>query len=374
MKKIYSLLLAVTLLISPIGSYAESTTNTSVKLTMDKAIETGIQNSKDLLLLDKKISIAESDVRLANANVDFYKNKYYETAAERQSNAKKAYLLPVQKVNALEKLKRDKTEKLKSLKIEIIQKYNTLLKSEMALVNLNQSVVSVKKELDNKKVEYKLGKVTQLDVDKIEVKYEQAVLDVAKAEDSNQSLNMELNNVLGLPLMTNVEVVMSDIKVVDFKVTSPSEVFKTYMTDQASIKSIETNINELELEIKVIKENSGTSLAYDNSANTEVDDLQTSLDQAKVDLVNKKITLEYDFNKQMRNLSNQLEDINIAKINLDIAQKDEQVSKAKYALGKTDALTFLQMGNATTNAKEAYTNAIIAYNQSVEEFKIEYGL
>lgn len=374
MKKFFSLALALALLVSPASAFADTTINEALKLDLNKAISTGLENNQDFKLIDKKISIAESDVRLANANVDFYKNKYYETGAERQANAKKAYLLPVQKLNALDKLKRDKTEKIKSVKSEIIEKYNALVKSEMSLASLKKTIEISKKELENKQMELKLGKVTQLDVDKIEVKYDQARLDVAKAEDSNKSIEMELNNTLGLPLMTDINITLPELTIKDFKVQSPADIFKAYMVNQNSIKGLEANISELELEIKVIQENSGTSLAYDNSASTEVDDLKTTLNQTKVELKNKNITLEYDFYKQMRAISNQLEDVNIAKVNLDISLKDQQIAKAKYALGKVDSLTYLQINNSVSAAQEAYNNAIIAYNQAVELFKIEYNM
>ena len=189
-KRLMALTLSMGLVASMFtGAYAAQAPAT---LTVDAAYDQYVKNNTDLVVLERKIIMAETELRMAKANVNFYETKTWSSGSERQANALKAYLTPVQKENALASLKRQQASSLKQIKIDVMSAFQGIIKKQSEISDKALDLTQLEKDLVIKQSEFKLGKLTQLDLRKAETKRNEAQQNLKKANNDLEILFMNL--------------------------------------------------------------------------------------------------------------------------------------------------------------------------------------
>lgn len=352
-----------------VSAFAAETSN----LKLSEATEIAIKNDTELASIEKKIAMAQTDFNMAKANVSNYENKTWSNGSERQQNALKAYLLPLQKQHALETLERQKLSAQKQVRLDTAKSFQSILKKQSDIEDKTNELKLLDANLATKKTEFKLGKVTALDIKKLEVQRSEAQKALSTAKVDLELLYMDLNQSLGYDLAKRYTVVFEEsFGKTSYSISDIASLIKKNQESSDSILAQKASIEEKDLEIKTLK-NYGLSDVYnDSSAQTDLRDKEVDLDKAQKSLAKAVAAIEFTIRSDYNNLLNLQTDIDLAKLDLSSAKDDLSLAQTKFSLGKITTNDLNTAKNAVTKYERSLSSLYIDYGVMVETFKKNY--
>lgn len=364
-------LAACALLVSSMSVPAFAAESVNLKLT--EATDLAISSDTELASLEKKIAMAKTDLSMAKANVSNYETKTWSTGSERQQNALKAYLVPLQKQHALDALERQKISSQKQIKLNVTKSFQSIIKKQSDIEDKTNELKQLETTLANKKNEFKLGKVTALDIKKLEVQRSEAQKALSTAKIDLELLFMDLNQTLGYDLAKRYSVVFEDsFGKTSYSISDIAGLIKKNQESSDSIVSQKATIEEKDLEIKTLK-NYGLSDVYnDASAQTDLRDKEFDLDKAKKSLAKAVAAVEFNIRNDYNSILNLQADIDLAKLDLASAKDDLALAQTKFSLGKITANDLNTAKNAVAKYERSLSSLYIDYGVLVETFKKNY--
>lgn len=371
-KRLMALTLSMGLVASMFtGAYAAQAPAT---LTVDAAYDQYVKNNTDLVVLERKIIMAETELRMAKANVSFYETKTWSSGSERQANALKAYLTPVQKENALASLKRQQASSLKQIKIDVMSAFQGIIKKQSEISDKAMDLTQLEKDLVIKQSEFKLGKLTQLDLRKAETKRNEAQQNLKKANNDLEILFMNLNHLMGKELSLRYTVVLGQTAVPEFKVADLAGLIKTNQETSDSVLSQKESIVEKDLEIKTLKTYGLSDVYNDASAQTDLRDKELELEKAKKNMIYYTSTVAFNIENDYSSLQDAYTDIKVLDIDLAAAKEDLKIAESRFKVGKITQNALDLAKDTVTKTERALELSKLNYSLTVETFKKNYGL
>lgn len=343
-------------------------------LSIENAVATALEQNSNLKLSLEKIKSAERDLKLTLGNVDFYTKADWKSGAERQNNAKEAYLAPIQKLNQLNALNRELENAKTELKVKVLEEYYSVVKLKEEQKGKQAQLKTAVQDLSNRKAEFKLGKTTALEVTKAETTVKEFTNVLSGIENDLQIAFLNLNSTIEEDL-ENKYVLTTGIPA-DQKIAI-NDIAAAVKTDKAmnlALLSSKEKVVELEKEIEVVTNYSASSIEKDSSANTDTSDLELALKDAKFKVQMTDLQIGYQLRIDYNNLLNQYDQLEIAKINVSLSEKSLAIAKVKLSVGTINQVTYLNALTDLENSKNGLLQKQIDYHIALNKFKMTHKL
>ena len=364
MKKTLSIVLVLLILV--IG---QSFANTVETLTLEETYGILEENNTDLKLLDEKIALDELRIEKAriSAKNNIYIGKYLTDDEYMEKVFIRDYDVEEKKV-ALEQRKREKEDKMKSLRSDVYSKYLDLNAKDMSKKLLLKQLEQLKD--DQRIVEVKLAQGMAVDLTLEKVKNEIAVKEnqIKDIESAMQNTVYELNQILGLPIETKIEVqenillktingdLMNDISTV---------AIAPLVEEQSSIINTKEDLELLELKQSLIDDNIGDD-------NDRYEDIVEDIVDQKDVIVKAEKEATYKIYSAMNTLNQSRNNYLTAKNSLTVNEKMYAVDLVKYEIGHITFNERMATYNAMFNQYIQANDNKQTYLSQLEDFKIKY--
>lgn len=300
---------------------------------------------------------------------------------------------------SIKALKRTKIE----THVNVTKAYYNALVAKKNLELLDANVSQLKKTLDDTKAYYDQGFVEKVDIDRLNVLYNNLI-----TERENVSRMVELSKVvlkfqIGMPLSSNLDlkdkledIVLTQIVNTEEKVNVDARVEYQLLKTQMRLNELDYKRNIVTRAPSLVAFGSYSQNAFNNDFGdlfdkffpTTVVGLQLNvpivgsgkkfyqtkqakltLEKSKNDLKYLESALELDHKNASITFNNSVSSLNNQRKNMDLAAEILRVSKAKYEQGVGSSL---EVVTAQTSLKEAETNYINAlFNALVAKIELE---
>ena len=319
-KKIISMIMIVGVLFSFPITFADEL---NVNLSYDDVLELVISNSNSLDTIDQKILLAERYLKSANSRADTIKVKGITSDTLLLENGKIKELVPSEKNRELIDLKETKTDLIEDLKVDAIEKYNDVINKKETILFKNQDLVTANKEYGQKEIEYSLGMITKNQLFEYEINIKNLELNIKNLERDYSKALIELNRLIAYPIITqlnleskvdiNIESLEYDLDVIISKATLNSNTVRTANNDYL--------LKDLEKTVVNRYSRYERPDSYEDIEDDVIDLLEAFYDS--------KITEEVNVYTDYYNLLNLEVDVEISKLNLELAEKALSIEKIK---------------------------------------------
>jgi hypothetical protein len=334
----------------------------SVRLTLDEAIETAIENETYLKLLDKKIQLAERKLSLARSAAVVAPDKHWDTDSKRISNKYEELLYPLQREAELNELKWQRVNSEKKLKTEVIKYYFQILQSQKVYNNLFKIKERTKSEYNiiEKKVQSGIAAESELTPYKIAVDDVEIKLNSCKRDIDN--LMMTLNEKLGFEL---------DSRIILVEMDTPKEVLGEISIDALAAEAVMSSHEIAKLKSDKLISETKYNILYQYSYTTpeECEVLKDSITDIEHAIADQKVSVELKVRQDYNNLLNLIDDISILQTEYDQKVKQMEITNKKYELGMCTYLDYIKAQGDVDTAKVNLDRAELDYYLAVLSFK-----
>ena len=427
-KKGFKLILIMFVLSMSLQSFAQEKLN----LTIEQAIEIGLQNSKMLHSSLMKVKSAEAKMKESNAlrlpslklnagyrrlsKVDpFSITTPFGTFDISPSildnySAQFSLMQPVftgfkllANSNLNEQLSNATNEEYNKDKSELIynvkNSYWGLFKAIQFKKVMDETVDQIQSHVNDARNLEKVGMMTKNDILKIEVQLSNALFQQADAENTVKLATVALNNVIGTPLSTKIEIA-SDVNLVSVQLDELSKLIEHAIDKRPEVKAADSRIKASEAGVTIAKSNWYPQLSvganyyysrpnqrilptkdqfdgtWDAGVNLSINvwDWMTTkhqTDQAEAQLaqavdglgmIKDGVTLEVTQN--YFNVSQSKKKIDIADLSVKQAEENMRVTNDKFKNGLATSSELVDAETALIGAKTNYTTSVVDYELS----------
>lgn len=328
-------------------------------LTLEDAVEMAKKDNPRIISADTKIKDAEK--QKADAQKDQREQKGFIRLPDAFMlvPVKQGYYVEQGTVN-IESAKREKVQAVSNLEYEVTQKYYSVKLAE-ALVNSSNNAYKMAQE--NKNVidsQFKLGLVSQLDVNNAEYSVSQAK---ATADKYLRDYDIARRSLLiSLQIYdTDTELVLTDnINYEAFSSDVDTDIEKAMKT-RYDVFSIESALS-LALKYRDITLVLGSASAEYSAANQ-------SVVQCEYTCKNSKNLIGLGIRKSYNDVLNAADGVLLAEKNLSLKSQEYEVAKVQYELGMITNIQLTAALNAVTMAEIEFENSKLTHKLAV----IGYG-
>lgn len=400
-----------------------------LSLTLDKAIEIGLQNSKQLHSSLMKVKSSEAKVKEVSAlRLPSLKlNAGYRRLSEVDPfiintpfgsfpiapgifdnySVQLSVFQPlftgfrlVGNINLNEELSNATKEEFNKDKSELLfnikNSYWGVFKAMQFKKVMDETVVQIKAHVEDAKNLEKAGMLTKNDILKIEVQLSNAIYQQLEAENAVKLAMTALNNVMGIPLNTQIEIV-SDVNLNEYKTEELSKLVSVAIENRPEVKAADSRVKASEAGVTLAKSSWYPQLSlyanyYYSKPNQRIlptqnrfdgtwdaginlsmnlwdwlttkhqtDQAEAQLAQAidGIGLIKDGITLEVTQNYLSLTQANKK--IEIAKLIVTQAEENLRVTSQKFRNGLATSSDLIDAEAALISAKTNYTTSIVDY-------------
>lgn len=340
----------------------ENSGNAVLKISLSQAIDKAMANNSQIEV--QQLQIDSLDVSLEEIkqkiwqlrNVDFaYQTQDYYLATE--ITPKKTEAAKEMAVTALAYTKN-------SIAYGVEAAYYGVLKAEKNLEFAKSSLERANTQLKNAQASYKAGTVAKLDVLSAESNAKSAQASVNQAENSVASAKMELNQLMGVPLSTQLVLTSSLTAKTAGNIDLNAAIDKAMTTD-ATVASAKLNMINGQLDFDY------TAYAYASE----------TYNYKRDEAAYKKLVLQYEeaqktLEKNVRNAYNSLattaENMSVLNSSLELAKESYRLSQLRYEMGMATTYDVLNAEASLKQAELGWLDAI--YNNNLANAKFTYGV
>ncbi|SDE99181.1 TolC family protein [Sporolituus thermophilus] len=278
------------------------------------------------------------------------------------------------------------------VKLDATTAYFNLLQARN-MVKLNQeSVDRLAAHLKNVQAQYEVGTVAKSDVLRSEVELANAEQNLIKAQNSYDLAVAGLNNVIGLPLDTEISV-KDDLQYVKYPLTL-EEAIDYALKNRPEVAQADLNVKSAEEGIQVAKSGRRPTVSFQGSQAWSDTDPGTSSDTwalglsasfnifdgnvtgAKIKQADAALAKAQEQARQTRDavqlevrqaylsLKEAEKRIETTKVAVDKAEEDYKIAQVRYSAGVGTNLDVMDAQVALTQAKTNYVQALYDYNTS----------
>lgn len=400
-----------------------------LSLTLDKAIEIGLQNSKQLHSSLMKVKSSEAKVKEVSAlRLPSLKlNAGYRRLSEVDPfiintpfgsfpiapgifdnySVQVSVFQPlftgfrlVGNINLNEELSNATKEEFNKDKSELLfnikNSYWGVFKAMQFKKVMDETVAQIKAHVEDAKNLEKAGMLTKNDILKIEVQLSNAIYQQLEAENAVKLAMTALNNVMGIPLNTQIEIV-SDVNLNEYKTEELSKLVNVAIENRPEVKAADSRVKASEAGVTLAKSSWYPQLSlyanyYYSKPNQRIlptqnrfdgtwdaginlsmnlwdwlttkhqtDQAEAQLAQAidGIGLIKDGITLEVTQNYLSLTQANKK--IEIAKLIVTQAEENLRVTSQKFRNGLATSSDLIDAEAALISAKTNYTTSIVDY-------------
>lgn len=289
------------------------------------------------------------------------------------------------------------------LKLDATSAYFGLLQARN-MVQLNQeSVDRLAAHLQNVQLQYEVGTVAKTDVLRSEVELANAQQNLIKAQNGYDLAVASLNNVIGMPLDTEIKV-KEELKYSKFN-TSLEDSIKYAMEKRPDYIQATTGIDVAKKGVDVAKaglrpsvtltgyqdwndqdfpgnDNNNWGVALTASMNIldsglthgKVKQAEAGLDKAAEQARQKKDAVQLEVRSSYLNMQEAEKRIETSQVAVDKAEEDYKIAQVRYSAGVGTNLDVIDAQVALTQAKTNYVQALYDHNTSKAQLEKAMGV
>ena len=436
--KIKILFFILAALILGSNSFAQEKMN----LTIDQSIQIGLKNSKMIHSSKMKVMAAEAQYDEANTNLfpslnlsasytrlspippfsvntpfgkfdlspSILDNYQLKLSLQQPlfTGFKILSSIKAAKYNA-SSVKQDFTKDEQELILNIKTSYWNLFKAHKIKSVIDENVDLVKAHLDDVQNFFKQGLATRNDVLKVEVQLSEAKLSQIDAKNSVQLAIVNLDNVLGLPLSTDIQV-QDSVEMQRNDVKELDDLISEAMRNRPELKSLDYKVKASEANVTVAKSNWYPQVflagnyyyskpnqrilptqnefkdTWDVSVGLQFDlwnwgangdkttQAEAQLEQAKDGLHMFKDGITLEVTQSYYNTVKAQEKVMVSKQSVNQAEENYRVTNDKYKQGLTLNSELLDAEVALRQAKTNYVQSLVDYELAIAKLHRAIGL
>ncbi len=327
-------------------------------LTVKAATDLAIQNSPEIRLANDQMLTATRRVKQAQTKATSTDLSDWNGEVERLTKAKDVYLNPLivkQSVAMLERVISDqKSELTKSVKRQFYTIQSLELQKKAAEENLRSSL----SDLAVNKNKFKLGTVTANDVTDRENIVAKNQIAILKTTNAIKNAQVALNDLLGLPLLTNQVLQYEKLEPVNLPQLDYEKSVASQLLKSSVFIKLKEDIAIKEKEQWVLL---GYNVTYEVSDDEALDGLRDDIVLLKDKQLREENRIRVKFTTDLNLLKNLNDDLRIAKLNYDYQVKLQKASETKYTLGLVDSVSLDQIKSQTMLMLSNYNSSLIDY-------------
>lgn len=373
MKKLVSLLMVFTLVIISLVGVSFGQINLDKVLDYDEVLALAIENSNALETIDSRILIAERNLRSAEHRSDVVNTSSVVSDSQYLENGLTKDYEPSVKKRELEDLKDQKRDLLKDFEIEVIKKVNDFNNKLKEISFYEEKLSTSKQQLENKKAEFEVGRITKNDLYEYEILVEDSQLELANAKRAYQKALITINKLIGYPLNTEVVLINPPDLAVEALDYDLDLIVEKAMENSPEAVNAYHDLQLKELQWSVVRRFS----RYSKPENFQ--DIEEEVEDYKEAYEDAKITGAVNAWSDYLNLLTDKDNYEISKMDYELAAKKLEVAETKYELGM---ITYLEYRQAQDTLKAAendmkdlkltlYTNKL-DFDYYLEKLEWEY--
>ena len=401
----------------------------AVEITLDKAIEMALQTNPTVKISEAESSAAEANKDEAKASrwfaIDYThrtaRGGYYEAVVgQGQSGAQDTYSNVVSASiplytggklsgtieKAVQNYKSSQygvDESYQAVKLSATDAFYSVLQTDNVVTLSKESVDRLQAHLKNVQAQYDVGVVAKVDVLRSEVELANAEQTLIKAQNAYDLAVANLNNVIGLPL--NTEIAVSE-KLAYTEYTNPLDNCITFaLANRPELFQAEAGVEAAKAGVTVAKSgfmpqvtasasNSWTAHSWPGDenenwgvgVNVNVNVFDSGVTAAKVRAADANLykaeetyrqtkdAVQLDVRSSYLNLREAEKRIATSKVAVDKAEEDYHIAQVRYQAGVGTNLDVMDAQVALTEAKNNYVQALYDYNTSGAELEKAMGV
>jgi len=342
MKKRIILIMVSVLLLSMSFSFGDTL---KTNLSYDEALTLAIENSNTLETIDSRILLAERELKSAVNKSDDVKTSGITSDSVLLENGKIKALYPSQKNRKLMDLKEERALVASDLEIEVLEGYNTVKNKKEALQFRKNDLITAEKEYEQMQVKYDLGMIIKNELFKYEIAVNSIESEINTLERDYRKAVIDMNRLIGYPISTTLDLqgkVELSIESINYDLETIVEKAKE---NSKTVRDAYNDYLLKDLERVVINRYSRYEKpdSYDD-LEEEVIDLEEAYEDSKIDAAIEVYTDYY-------NLLNLEADVDIAALNLELADKSLEIQKVMF---DNEMSVYLDYKKAVDEYRDAY--------------------
>jgi outer membrane protein len=294
-------------------------------------------------------------------------------------------------------------ESRQQVKLDATTGYYSILQTRNLVKLSEESVSQLDAHLKNVEAQYNAGTVAKSDVLRSEVEKASAEQSLIKAKNSYELAVSSFNNVIGLPLDSEIAV-KEDLQYAAYG-QSLEDCIKVALANRPDLAQANAAVDSAKADIKVAKSGSKLSVAATASENwsddefpgtdnntwaigvsasynlfdagltrSQVKGAESSLTKAGEQLRQAKDAAQLEVRQAYLNMKEAEKRIDTSKVAVTKAEEDFKIAQVRYSAGVGTNLDVIDSQVALTSAKTDYVQALYDYNTSRAKLDKAMGL
>lgn len=334
----------------------------SLSLSLEDALGRIEKGNKDIVLMDTEISVYQKqyDTAAAQAKAQYGVSIGGDSDSIQNDLMIKNYYAPV----ALAKLnnaKHDKDDKLKSVKVEVANEYESVLASQLNLQNINDQISNLKATMAQVNQKIQLGLAKASDIEQYNAKMAVLQASFSSQQKSIDTAMLTLKQDLGVDLSTQITLTSKPLSYVKFDDSNIDDRMQKAIKNSYEFTRQKQDIDNEKIQYDIYLRIQNTEQQI-RSTEIDLEDKQAALDKLPTTL---EISLRTAYNN-LKALENNFEAERLA---VESCQIDLNVVQANYNIGKATYLDVLNKQLALSTEKNTMQQDIISYMQAAQSFK-----
>ena len=317
--------------------------------------------AKKLDIYQRRLSVAMHDKYNADNGVAPLAAK----AAERIAWEKQRYTDWQYTELEVERYKNDLEEKLDSIKSDLKRQYTNILDLEKNLQTYEDEMVRLQNNIDQLNARIKVGVAKASDMDAYTAQERKLVADVAAQKRSIELAKFNLKVDLKIDTDKDIALRAYESKFSRFPEKDLEKKIKKAIDGSFSVYQNERNLELLREERAIMLQWDKDGVMMTNLQNNEI-----SIREAEYSLVSAKRSEEAGFWSDYYSLLNQDDQIEITKLNLQLAENNYKIVSAKLAQGMATNIEEQDSRISLEEAKTTVQSAVNDYMRMREDFEL----
>lgn len=357
--------LAITLILTFQVAYCDTPTGgASQKLTLslDEALALLDKNNAEIILMDRKVDIAQKQHDNALEAANAAKGKYSSSTSANLQYRKQEGLNWKLTLQELNNAKNDKAELVKSLHYSLKQQYFEILLLQNDLGILKDELNSLDKKITEVQLRIKLGQAKDTD-------YKSLLSQKLTMQNQYNSVNKQINTALlnmkkdlGIPISTEISLKEAVLPSIALDSENLADKIRKAVDNLYEITNQQKTIELKKLERQLVMDYS------DYKYSTTYFDLNTTISELEADLAYSRINQETNLWIEYYNVMTLNEEIALQSLNTEIEKLNYDSIMAKAKVGLVNPETEASARISYQRQKNNYQRAMYNYILAVEQF------
>lgn len=321
----------------------------------------------------KNIEYTNPKILLNDRKIKLYKKQYfgalddameataYDSATD--TNLKKRELLDWRvKLNNFQNAQYDRNEFVNNIKSELEKNYINALQLQKDKETADKDIQKLEQTIKQAEIKLKLELIKDSEMQNLNSTKSQLEMQFKSTERQLEETLLKIKQSLGLDINKKIELVPVNKEFVRYNDSKIKEKIKTAAQASHDIELIKKDMDLKRLEYDIV------TRFYEDDIPAEADSLEISIEELEDSINTTALDAEAALWSSYFSLKNLEDNIEIEKVNVQLAQKDLDNIKMKVEMDKATAVDALTADIALSKAKNKLQSAINEYMLAQESF------